>query len=298
MLPVIRICFLFFVATYSLATEVYNRHITWLMVDWPPYMHKQDHQTWAGYGTTFLNHIRRELDDYQHTFMETRYSTMLDLFKQERPVCSLGLFPTDDRLKYAYFSLPDQVFPPMMIWMRDETFQQWQQPKHFSLKKLLDSGKGVLGLKSGVAYSKEARELFEKHEPSQHIIRLDQSEMTTPLAEMLYRGRIDFMLEYSDMMSWISSKPGREHLKQLAGVRVFEFSNQVLFTRIACTRNEWGKDIVIRLNEILPRLYQEQSYWRPFKEYLLPTQLKELNQFIEKLIESPNAWKLNQLDLE
>ncbi|WP_020406230.1 hypothetical protein [Hahella ganghwensis] len=283
---------LFLLAFQCFADSENKPPIHWLMVDWPPYTYTDQDDQWRGYGANFLFKIIEHLPEYKHYFLKSKFSYLnSSKFVRERNICSIGIYPTQQREEILTFSLPDQIFPPMQLWMRKDTYSSLGRPDYLSLDALMDSRLGVLGLKAGVAYSPELRTVISRYEHTKNVLRLTQSEMTIPLAGMLHLGRIDFMLEYADMMHYTLASEELRHLKGIVPVSVEEERGILHYTRVGCPKTPVGAKIIETINAVLPSLYADESYWAPFMQYLTPQQKIEFDRYLNRLIENPADWR-------
>ncbi|OZG70461.1 hypothetical protein BTA51_26190 [Hahella sp. CCB-MM4] len=276
----------------SAADSDAKHKIHWLMVEWPPYTYIDQDKQWRGYGAHFLYKIIEQLPEYQHELLQSKFSYLTSgKFVRDRNVCAIGLYPTLEREEVLTFSLPDQIFPPMQLWMRDDTFIRLGKPNYLSLNRLMEGHLGILGVKAGVAYSPELRTVITRYENTDSVLRLTQAEMTGPLVGMLHHGRIDFMIEYSDMMQYTLSEAENRHMKNIVPVSIEEEKDNFHYTRIGCPKTSLGQEIIDKINVILPSLYVDKSYWEPFMKYMTPQQLVDFDSYLKRLIKSPEDWR-------
>lgn len=270
-----------------------QKEIKWLMIDWPPYMIGNDEGHWQGYGVNYLKHIQLSLQDYKHIYIDTRSAGINEAFKHHKNVCSIGLFPTEERSKLMAFSLPDQVFPPMRLWMRKESAFEFESETALSLRGLLAGEKLTLGLKDGIAYAGGIRNAIEGFETKPNIVRLNQKLMTEPLIKMLAKKRLDIVLEYSDMFQWVVSQNQDLQIEDYWGFDIEELASEVLYSRIACSKGEWGQNIIEKINRHLPALYVLPSYSENFYRYLSESEIKAVKGLLEKMHANPDKYMID-----
>ena len=220
--------------------------ISWAVGHLPPKLILEEPDKLGGQGGIQLQLLQDKLkDEYQHRNVDMNWLRFENEQKSQNKVCSSFMVKNAERLKYSVFSLPWGIELSLKIIMRSNTFDAMGRPALVSMSELLqnDSLAGVL-VEGRTYYSLE--EIISAHTKT-NITRLPTN--ANKLLAMLNAGRFDYFVEYPHVAMYMQEQSGDE-VSAIAPVTIKE-GFEYIFSRIACPNNQWGKQVIERVNEII-----------------------------------------------
>ncbi|MBU3914808.1 TIGR02285 family protein [bacterium] len=243
--PLIIIIFMFF-SFSSYAKDV----ITWQVIDWPPFMMLENDSAKGEFGL-LLELLQKNLQEYDHINLPMNWSRFWYNVEKGEHYCNIMAFKTSEREKIAEFTIPFTIALSNAIIMEKKTIKrlELEEAKPLSLVKLLkmENVKGIL-IKTR-SYTSPIDNLLKIHENESNITRFPGFKENAIL--LLLAGRMDYMLEYpgiaSHMRKKVTGVPG-----ELVSLQIKEI-NPISIGHIACPKNDWGKQLVGRINTVIKR---------------------------------------------
>lgn len=265
--------------------------ITWLIVDIPPFeiITNKPNSGLAGEARKL---IEKKLSEYNHRTVVVNYARMMFEFKNGN-YCTMSLFLTEERKKFIYFSkVPDFSFLSIGVAMREETFKQLKYPEKISVEQLVKEDQNyTLGLAHGRNYPPEVRTILNKYKSQPNITFYAQSTIDKSLFAMLMNDRIDYMLIYAHVANYMSMKSNYENRHVFVTIKEVNTYNQ---TYTACSKNEWGRQIIKKINQALVELRPTPEYRQLYLDWLgknqIPHYKKHYDDFFLKLNRNDNEW--------
>ncbi len=230
--------------------------ITWLVINWPPFMILENNQVKGQLGMQ-LTLLQKNLPEYNHKNLTMNWARFWHNVKKGEHYCNTMAYKSAKREKIATFSDRFTIALGNAIIMEKKTLKKFgfEETQSLSLVKLLKrkDAKGIL-IKTR-SYSAQIDKILEIHENSSNIVRFPAFKENAIL--LLLSKRMDYMLEYPSttryMRQKVSHKPGNLISMQIEEIEPISYGH------IACPKNEWGKQLVGKLNTILkkekPTLY-------------------------------------------
>jgi uncharacterized protein (TIGR02285 family) len=262
----LKTSFLVFIAAYILTLQCFADEVKWLVADWPPYQYQQGDE-YLGYSLDTLRVVLKYLPQHQHSFQISNYKRRHSKFKQQDKVCTFGISKSIERQHYMHFSQPAELYFPIQIFMREETYQSLNKPKKASLQTLLIKKQGTLAITPGVVYSAEVDQLVKEKRFSESIFINATKSISKNLYTMLLLKRIDFLLDWPP-----EGRYGLSLAKVPGKVRsvILEEAKEMSLAYAACPKNKWGRDMVNQINLALIDAHRDEDYTKAYESYLDP----------------------------
>ena len=238
--------------------------IKWLLSDWPPYQYQQDGQ-YLGYSVDTLKVVLKYLTQHDHHFQISNYKRRHSKFKHKEKVCTFGISKNAEREEYMHFSIPAELYFPIQIFMRQNTYENLGKPKLTSLEELLRNNAGTLAITPGVIYSPRVDELINNEDFKNSIFINTTKAISKNLYGMLLLGRVDFLLDWPPEGRYGLNLQKAEG--QVVSVILKEASEMSL-AYAACPKTEWGRKMILQINHALARAHKDSTYTHAYQAFL------------------------------
>lgn len=264
-----------------ISNHAYADQITWFVVNSPPMQYFEDGE-YKGYGIEAIRFIAEELTKqygYTHKMIEMNYHRMHYEFENKKNACVLGFFKNPMRDKIVYWGIPDILCVSEVLFTRDEIFRKLGKPKMISLDKLLRMNAGILGLAGGRNYIPSIRGVLDRYKQHEVIEVYAQGNMNR-LFDMLFAKRIDFVIEWPPEGRYLIEKS-----KEKADIKtiIIKESQEMSYTYYACTKTEWGKKVIERINPILRKIRPTEVYRQSYEKYLEPDLIPMFRKYYDEV---------------
>jgi uncharacterized protein (TIGR02285 family) len=234
-----------------------EKTVTWAILDWPPiHILKGEHKG-EGIFDAIMKLLKRELPEYTHKELVANPTRFWGYIKKGDNLCHAASVVTEERLKYAYFSIPISFGPSNSIIMRKDTAESLGLADSVSLATLLKTPGLIGGIKPDRSYGKTVDSILAENRTEDNIYAQQSSDYGLSLFQMLLYGRLDYILEVPVMVAYnevILNKQGQSVSLEI------EENEPFIFGSVACPKNEWGRNMIDRINGIIKTC-------RPTKEY-------------------------------
>ena len=219
----------------------------WLQQDAKPYFISSGKYKGQGLFELIQKIIQKNLPEYDHENVTLPQKRLFNEFESNRKVCAVGVIKNPERQKYMYFTAPTFFLVPHRITIRKEDWGLFQNRKEISLDKLLGDTSLTLGITAGRSYGTVIDSILNKHKGQQNI-HFRYGSLYEDLFEMLLLGRIDYIIGYpTETIYSMKTFEAEDKVMNL----VIEENKDYILGFAGLPRNEWGKDMVKRLNAIL-----------------------------------------------
>lgn len=221
--------------------------ITWGMSPWPGLVNVQDGQPHSGIILDLLQQITQRLPEYRHRYSLANLTRGLDQVKREPLSCFLPTFRTAERDQLGhYVSL--FVAMPHQLLIRNEDRQRiaGDQPE-VSLQRLLRDHNLRGGLIQDRSYGPALDPLLQARSAQPQLLRIQTSNAGNNLFEMLERGRVDYLLEYAEVIQFVQRQ--RPNTLNVTLLPLKEASTPFV-SGIYCSRNAAGAALIRRIDQI------------------------------------------------
>jgi uncharacterized protein (TIGR02285 family) len=244
-----------------------NDTIRWLIIDYPPIYITTGDNAGQGVVDQALRLITAKMPEYKHVIEVGTVSRVTEAMKRGENVCIPTLFVTEERKQFGHFSVyPTTFLPPLAVLTRKDEmnlFRSGQEP--VSLRHLLANEGSTLGVVANHSYGREVDSVITTHQGKSNLVVRSGISATEGLLEMVLKRRIDYTIAYP----WsISAKLGAETASQFGAI-AFEEAGTHPRHHVLCTGNQWGNQVIRRIDQVLKTALPTTEY-RSFIEQWLP----------------------------
>jgi uncharacterized protein (TIGR02285 family) len=247
--------------------------VTWAILNWPPVHILEGEHKGEGIFDAIMDLLKRELPEYTHKELVANPPRFWGYIKKGDNLCHAASVVTEERLKHAYFSIPISFGPANSVIMKKDTAESLGLSDSVSLAALLKTPGLTGGIKPDRSYGKMVDSMLTKKKTEENIYEQHSSDYGSSLFQMLLHGRLDYILEVPVMVAY------NEVILNKQGISVsleIEENDPYIFGSVACPKNEWGRNMVDRINEIIKTC-------RPTKEYRAIMEMWQTEEGIERV---------------
>lgn len=245
----ITMLFLLLVSTVSLFSM--DMTIIWTIVDYPPFfIHEGDLES-NGVFDQAIKSIQEDLSDFEHHLLKANMERSLWGARNEENYCITGLFKTEEREEYLYYSKPFFYTINNGIIVRESEIESFRPYLNIDgeivLSRLLEDGKMKIGVQEGFKYSRVIDTLLAD---SSSLIERPANDGLINLLKMISLGRIDGTIGYDYVLNYLLMNN-----KITGNYRYYNFyeSREELYIPVhfAVPKNEWGDHLIRKINSII-----------------------------------------------
>ncbi|MBE0365275.1 hypothetical protein PULV_a2042 [Pseudoalteromonas ulvae UL12] len=234
-----------------------QERIIWQLNHAPPstIVHGQYKQ--QGFIDLILEQIIRKMPEYQHSIEVSSLAGSTFEIRSQKTVCLPALFSSPEREKFMLFSQASIVHPSNRLVFLNKN-SKGIAGQQLDLAHLLARKDLYLGLDKSRSYGAVADAALADVEPISHVYRR-ASESPNGLIEMVALGRLDYTIAYPFQVQYYLQS------NQLVGkspLTMAQIYGQAAYSmgQVACPKNEWGKQVITRVNQVLNQLKPTQEY--------------------------------------
>jgi uncharacterized protein (TIGR02285 family) len=253
--------------------------ITWLQLDWPP--HQIVTGPFAGEGTYDLlaKQFIVGLPQFKHQIRLTNLQRMEQAFVQGEPgICTMvGTLYSAERAQNRLFSSVVIVGSRLVVGYVGH--QLAQHPA-------LESGSvDIVKLASDPAYN-------GAYQPDRHYPELVQTAITMQdsnliahnltsevnAVALLKSGRVQYVLEYPERFNYFNQLLAQPELIEYKGILG---AVDKVDSYIACSKDSVGQAAIDAINQLLPKLWRDDTYLKAMRRWLDDTSWQQLRRDIQ-----------------
>ncbi|WP_108651644.1 transporter substrate-binding domain-containing protein [Dongshaea marina] len=260
-----------------------EHEIYWPYLDSPPLYHYLGKDDLRGFGFDIVRMLGKELKGYHNTFVQTSPDRLFIGIKERLNYCMYGVYKTPEREEFMYFSLPARITPPSALVIRKTDLAKFGQGKPLSLQELLKDQKLRFVYLNGVIYSAYANGLIEDYRNDSNLYPLNYHGSSLRPLEMLLRKRADYTLSTPSMLYEADKQELADKIAYIPRLKDYEY--QVGY--VVCPKNEWGRQLIDKINHILYLKVSKGQYFEYFKALMPANNQAELKEQYQKLIAEP-----------
>lgn len=251
----------------SVAESLERPKLKWYMYDLPPYHVMRGEFIGQGPLDLMRDTWVKSLPDIDHQFFPVNISRMSREFKQSKPgLCITGSFIFPESRGNWVWSEAIYIEPPASIVIRSDTWEEIGRPRSVSLESLLEDPTIRFGHFGQRIYGNQIDRLLERFEARPDFITVTTRASGETLMKMLYRHRVDFILEYLPEIKWLVKSKQVESEGQFETVDI-EGHQQLSPVHVGCTNTEFGRRVIARLNDVIDESFR-LKVWRNHKLWL------------------------------
>lgn len=272
-------CLAFFVFQ---VTNVYaqDKVINWYHADFPPGFIQDGPMRGDGYENYLEMLLRDELADYKHVYSTANYSRILEQIRMTN-ACCVALLRKPEREVFIEYSDPTMIALSNGIFVlsnRVDEFNPFIDEDGFvSIKELFHNSEFRMGVSKGRRYKGGVDEILDHYPDSPKIISRSGNDVLRGLLEMMSTAHhIDYAIGYPHEIEWL------EYSEEIASDFTFipiKEMPQYVISQIGCSKNQWGKEVIRRINKVLGGEYLPE-YKRRYQRFLPPEAVRLHEKYI------------------
>jgi uncharacterized protein (TIGR02285 family) len=263
----------FIIFSVTTAPAESEKTVTWAILDWPPIHILEGEHKGEGIFDAIMDLLKRELPEYTHRELVANPPRFWGYIKKGDNFCHAASVVTEERLKHAYFSIPISFGPSNSIIMKKETAESLGLSGSVSLATLLNTPGLTGGIKPDRSYGKIVDSILAENRTEANIYEQRSSDYGLSLFQMLLYGRLDYIIEVPVMAAYNEVILNKQ--RKSVSLEIEE-NDPFIFGCVACPKNEWGRNMIDRINEII-------KTFRPTKEYRAIMEMWQTEEGIERV---------------
>jgi polar amino acid transport system substrate-binding protein len=228
--------------------------VVWAVADRPTSYILEGQDKGRGVVDEVYSVLHENLSDYSHKTQDMNFARILVQMKNGEKQCACG-FKKPEREKVGYFSVPAIIALPFSVVAKKGRLNGiYGNTESISLKNLLENTK----LKGGVTMKRsygDITQIIAEHEKTGSLYA---QSSTYNLMNMLAADHLDYAIEIPSFAKYIAKQIENEDIFESYAIE--ENTNRVLIAHIFCTKNEWGRSIVDRIDNILRKERKSSDY--------------------------------------
>ncbi len=250
----------------ALAEQEKENHITWLILDLPPFFLTDGPDKGSGLADRIQEMVAERLSGRRHRYEVANASRIARELKKDRHVCFAGEFYGNSGF---LTSAPTVALLPHNIIFRREDAHRFGGADTVSLNLLLKNRNLVLGTAQDRLHGPELNRVLERHAGAAHIYRRSGKDTLEGLLKMLLKGRVDYIIEYPASIRYMAKMADAEERIAMVGI---EENSQAPLIRgaIRCPDTEWGRQMIRKINDILIDIRSSPEYRKAVRDWALP----------------------------
>ncbi|THB76249.1 MAG: hypothetical protein D3926_18175 [Desulfobacteraceae bacterium] len=280
-----RVFSLVFVLALALGTHIRAEEIRWPYFQYPPLYTIDQEGNVSGYGVHVQKIISRHMPGYTHKMVLAQPARIFADYKNGERYLAYGPVKTPERETYMVFSLPCRLVFTDGVIMDANRAQQYLQGAKISLEKLLSDPQMIMGHSKDASYGQEIDGILKKYEGrfQQEVVTGEESEFRQ--IKMIQSGRIDWMIWDPLGVVPLLNKADPDH--KLGIYEIAEKKNTLVFAHITAPKNEWGIQMIRRINRILKQVVGTDEFYRGLSRWVPDDLQAAYRQGYEELIIKP-----------
>lgn len=235
--------------------------ITWYVTEWAPFNITRGKLKRKGINDKLIKYIHQFLPGYEIEWKNMNPSMLNRAFTNGDKICQLDLFKTPEREKIAYFTtFPSIIDAPLRLFIKAKDKDRLKQPTPVDIAQLFANTELKGAFIDGRSYNTTIDTAKTKHNGK----NVSSRESVKRLLKDFYRGKIDYVVEYSAVMSYFKSM-----LKYKADVLSMPIKGTEKFVLgyAACSKTLWGKTAIDAIDAVLKEKRHSDRYREILEEW-------------------------------
>nr|WP_281255647.1 TIGR02285 family protein [Desulfamplus magnetovallimortis] len=279
----VLLLFTFIIASSSCLSKVYSKDsITWMILDWPPWMILEGEDKGNGRFNHILKVAQDNLPEYDHVTEIMNWARFWHEVEQNNNICYPFGLKSGNRENLVYYSIPHTFVLPNAIIIKKADADKLGNPESYSIVTLLSDKRFNGYAEKNRSFTEKVDTLLKKYESGSNLTRV--SARAESLIKMVSTGRIDYTIEYPIVAEYYNKKG--DDTASITSIPISEME-PYSYVYLCCTKNEWGKRIIEKWNEVLRRIKTTDEY-RSITEigHTDKKELKLIRQYYEAFIDA------------
>lgn len=224
-----------------------SNEITWGMSPWPGLINVQAGEPHSGVIIDLLQQITQRLPEYRHRYSVVNLTRGLEQVKREPLSCFLPTFRTPERDQLGHHVSLFVAMPHQLLIRSEDRQRIAGEQAEVSLQQLLRDRSLRGGLIQDRSYGPVLDPLLQAPEAQAQLLRIQTSSAGNNLFDMLEHGRIDYLLEYAEVIQFAQQQ--RQTTLNLSLLPLKE-ANTPFVSGIYCSKNAAGAALIRRIDQI------------------------------------------------
>ena len=235
--------------------QQYQKIINWYRADFPPVSIPRGIHANEGFFDKTMSLLIERLPEYQHQFQIANFKRIMMQLENNRNVCCPSLYKTKDRERFVTFSTPAMIVLPNGIITPKNNSSKFSPyldaDGKISLNSLLQDTNITLGISSGRRYSGGIDQILKQSNGNKNLLVRSGDDVFQGLMKMMRMGRIDCLLGYPVEAGYFIKE--NNNINDFIYFPIKESSVPFTVGYIGCPNNEWGRNIISRIDEIVKK---------------------------------------------
>lgn len=244
--------FIFLLISYSVSAQ--ENTIYWQTDHRPPASILHGAQQGEGFIDLIRNSLVNQLPEYQHINSTSALDKFFDDMERGKNICHPLLFVTEQRKKFAYFSIPVTITPSVRVVMKAESAQPLNLKSPIDLEQIFDNERTFATIK-GRSYGEFIDNAINKQHSSYSHARVSATD-NTRLFRLLERERVDFTFAFPFELNYYKKHYNSTKFNTFA----IKGPKDYTLGSVACSKNEWGKTVIDKVNKALLQQREREDF--------------------------------------
>ncbi|HSC84258.1 MAG TPA: hypothetical protein VLC30_11630 [Pseudomonas sp.] len=266
-------------APLTLAEPAPGNEIVWYMSPWPGLINARDGQPDSGIIVELLQLITQRLPEYQHRYSQANLTRGIEQLKHDSLSCLLPTFPTTERDEHGYYVGLFATMPHQLVVRTADVPRIGAGQAEVSLQRLLHERSLRGGLVRDRSYGPSLDPLLQAADVQAQLQRIQTSSAGSNLYGMLEHGRIDYLLDYAEVVQYVQRQ--QDFARDLRLLPLAE-AGMPYVSGIYCSRTEAGAELVRRIDNIARRPEVIGHFIAAQKAYLPAATLQHYQAWIDR----------------
>jgi uncharacterized protein (TIGR02285 family) len=246
--------------------------VIWPYFSFPPHVIVGADGTLSGASVELQRLMTRALPEYRHERINSPVNRSMLAAREGQPYCLTGLLRRPDRERILSYSLPCRLVPPQVaVTVQGLLDAHKNADGQVSMKSLLQDGRLTYGHIKGFSHGQALDRIIEENYWRENVFEILDMKTLGRQLELLLSGRIQYFITTPEQAWYALREQGLfDHLEMIRVAEAQEWD----FGYIACTRGEWGREVVGKINAAIRRSLRNGElrniYRRNFPAQLWP----------------------------
>lgn len=248
--------------------------LDWYKLDFPPYTIKNGIHQSQGLGDRIQTFVSQRLNHVEH---RTHFVTASQLYKhlaQQKSLCTVNSNYDVDLPLGRNISIPTNIYYNYNVVSRNDS----PVPRHgpVSLQALLRQTPERFILDTGRPYQ-HLDELLARLKANNRVKTFSGLSLSGDILKIIDAGHSDYTLELCSTVRYLSATQSFQHQFVCADI----IENPTPFGRaaISCTSNDWGAQLIAKINAILNRHRGRREYMEMMLQWYVPDNVEKRKQY-------------------
>ncbi len=258
----------FFLACGYVNLSFAKDSISWMEADAPPFFIHNGELKGQGYEDLITNIIQEQLPRYEHDMIVANIARHYYNFKHGEKVCTVGFFKNPEREEFAYYSIPSIFTLPIVLIIKKDDLEKLGGKKIVNLNDVLKDENILFGLAKDRSYGEAVDQVIARHRSQKNIFVHAQQGLAQSLFKMLLFDRVDVLLGHPEEAMYMAEQLGARDKIMTLTISENQKSFDGWLSYVACSKNEWGKEVIENINRVLLEQRPTDRYRAAYERWL------------------------------